>query len=60
MNHYEGPQIALTIAFHGGLSLAIIIYRYEGPHTSLTIALYGGLYLAIMMNQYNGSLIVLT
>jgi hypothetical protein len=43
MDHYEGPQTALTIALHGGLYLDIIIVRYEGTQTALTTALHRGL-----------------
>jgi hypothetical protein len=49
MDHYDGPQTALTIPLHRGLYLPIITFRYEGPQTALTIALQGGLYLAFMM-----------
>jgi hypothetical protein len=44
MDPYEGTHIALFIALHKGLHLAIIMDRHEGPHTALTIALHGGLY----------------
>jgi hypothetical protein len=57
MDLYEGPLIALTIALHRGLYLAIIMYRYEGPLTPLTIALHKGLYLAIIMDHIKGPLI---
>jgi hypothetical protein len=43
MHRYGGPQIALIIALHGGMYLAIIMDRYRGPYTALTIALHGGL-----------------
>jgi hypothetical protein len=43
MDRYGGPQIALTIAFRGGLYLEIIMNRYGGPQTALTIALHAGL-----------------
>jgi hypothetical protein len=44
MDRYEGLHTALTIAFHGGLYLDIIMDQYEGPHISLTIGLHGGLF----------------
>jgi hypothetical protein len=44
MDLCEEPDTSLSIAFIGGLYLAIIMDRYEGPQTSLTIALHGGLY----------------
>jgi hypothetical protein len=34
---------ALTIALHGGLSLAILMDSKEGPLTALTLGLHGGL-----------------
>jgi hypothetical protein len=43
MDRYEGPLTALTISLHGGLYLAIIIYRYGWLHTPLNITLHGGL-----------------
>jgi hypothetical protein len=52
MDRYRGPQTALTIAWQGGLYLAIIMDRYRLLHTPLTIALYGGLQLAIKMDRY--------
>jgi threonine/homoserine efflux transporter RhtA len=54
MDRFRGPQTALTIAFHGGLYLAIIMDRYGGPQTALSRALHGGLYLAIIMDRYRG------
>jgi hypothetical protein len=41
MDRYRRPQTALTIAWHIGLYLAIILDRYRGPQTALTIALHG-------------------
>jgi hypothetical protein len=40
MDRYEGPQSALTMAFYGGLYLAIIMDRYDGPQSAHTIALF--------------------
>jgi hypothetical protein len=56
--HYNGPlcgkQTALIIALHGGLSLAIIMYRYEGPLTELNIVLHRCFSIAIIMDSYEG------
>jgi hypothetical protein len=35
MDLYEEPQLALSIALHRGLYLAIIMDRYGGPQISL-------------------------
>jgi hypothetical protein len=43
------PQTPLFIGLHGGIYLAIIMYRHQGPQAPLTIALHGGLYSAIIM-----------
>jgi hypothetical protein len=43
MDRYEVPHTALTIGWHGGLYIAIKIYRYEGLNTVVSIALHGGL-----------------
>jgi hypothetical protein len=43
MDSYEEPLIALTIALHISLYLAIIMDRYKWPLTPLTIALHRGL-----------------
>jgi hypothetical protein len=42
MDPYEEPQSALTIAFHRGLYLAIIIDRYVGLQSDLSIAFHRG------------------
>jgi hypothetical protein len=55
MDRYEGTLSTLTIAFHRGLYLAIIMDRYEEHHTSLNIALNRGLYLVIILDRYGGS-----
>jgi hypothetical protein len=44
MDRFEMPHIALTIALHRGLYLAIIMNQYEGHHTNITLAVHGGLY----------------
>jgi hypothetical protein len=44
MDRYEGPNTAVTIALHIGLSLAIITDSYKVPLTALTITLHGDLY----------------
>jgi hypothetical protein len=59
MDRYGDPLTGLTIALHGGLYLAITIYRYEGPLTAVTIAPHGGLYLAIIMDRYDGPSLLL-
>jgi hypothetical protein len=54
MDRFEGTHIALTLALHGGLYIAILMDLYEGPHSALTIALHGGLYLGIIMDRLEG------
>jgi hypothetical protein len=52
MYRHERPQTALTLAWLGGLYLAIKMDWHERPQTALTITLLGILYFAIKMDPH--------
>jgi hypothetical protein len=49
MDRHHSPQTALTIAFLGGIHLAIIMDMYEEHQTAINIALLGGFYVVFIM-----------